>query len=75
MGFEKTSVYKYQSLLTQERDTNLAADCLLVFFAACFPALARFDAETGPASGPRDLTGGAGSFQLILEQLHQQVKL
>lgn len=54
---------------------NLAADSLLVLLAACFPALIRFDAKTGPASGPRDLTGGAGSFQLVLEQLHQQVKL
>lgn len=46
-----------------------------MLLAGFFPALVRFDAETGSASSTRDLTSGAGSFQLILEQLHQQVKL
>lgn len=54
---------------------DLAANGLLVLLAACLPAFVRFDAETGPAPGPRPLTGGAGSFQFVLEQLHQQVEL
>ena len=54
---------------------NLAADSLLVLLAALLSALVRFDAEAGPASGAGNLTSGAGSFLLILEELHQQVKL
>lgn len=61
---------------TVERDTNLAADSLLVLLAALVSALrSRFDAEAGPASAASDLTSGAGGFPLVLEQLHQQVKL
>lgn len=54
---------------------NLAADGLLVLPAALFSALVGFDAEAGPASGAGGLTGGTGGFLLILEQLHEQLKL
>lgn len=43
--------------------------------AARVAALVWFDAEAGPASGAGDLASGTGSLFLILEQLHQQVKL
>lgn len=46
-----------------------------MLLAALFSALVGFDAEAGPASRAWDLTGGAGSFFLIMEQLHQQGKL
>lgn len=54
---------------------NLAADGLLMLPAALLSALVGLDAEAGPASGAGGLTGGAGGFLLILEQLHQQFKL
>ena len=57
------------------KNKNLAADGLLVLLAALLSALVRFDAEAGPATGSWDLTGGAGSFLLVMEQLHQQVEL
>lgn len=56
-------------------DTNLAADSLLVLLAARITALVRFDTEAGSASCARDVTGRAGGFLLVLEQLHQEVKL
>lgn len=46
-----------------------------MLLAALLPALVGFDAEAGPASGAWDLTGGADGFLLVVEQLHQQVKL
>lgn len=58
-----------------EKYINLAADCLLVFLAACVTALVWFDAEARPATSARDLASGTSSFLFILEQLHQQVKL
>lgn len=54
---------------------NLAADGLLVLLAALLSALVGLNAETGPAPGAGGLASGAGGFLLILEQLHQQVKL
>lgn len=54
---------------------NLAADGLLMLPAALLSALVGLDAEAGPASGAGGLTGGAGGFLLILEQLHEQFKL
>lgn len=54
---------------------NLAADGLLVLLAAFVSTLVGLDAQTGAAPGARGLAGGAGGFLLILEQLHQQVKL
>lgn len=56
-------------------DSDLTADGLLVLFAARVPALVGFDAEAGAASGSGDLTGGTRRFLLVLEQLHQQLKL
>ena len=41
-----------------------------MLLAALLSALVRFDAEAGPASGAGNLTSGAGSFLLILEELH-----
>lgn len=46
-----------------------------MLLAALLSALVRFDAEAGPASGAVGLTSGASGFLLVLEQLHQQVKL
>lgn len=46
-----------------------------MLLAALMFAFVGFDAEAGPASGTRGLTGGAGGFLLIMEELHQQVKL
>lgn len=46
-----------------------------MLLAALMLAFIGFDAEAGPASGARGLTGGAGGFLLILEELDQQVKL
>lgn len=60
---------------SEEKGLNLAANGLLVLLAALLSALVRFDAEAGPASCPGDLTSGTGGFLLVLEQLHQQVKL
>lgn len=54
---------------------NLTANGLLVLLAALLSALVGFDAEAGPASCPGDLTSGTGGFLLVLEELHQQVKL
>lgn len=54
---------------------NLAADGLLVLLAALLSTLVGLNAETGPAPGARGLASGAGGFLLILEKLHQQVKL
>lgn len=55
---------------------HLQSDCLLVFFAglACF-VLVWFDAEASASSSGRSSTGWTRGFLLILEQLHQQVKL
>lgn len=55
--------------------THLAAHRLLVLPAALLSALVGLDAEAGPASGAGGLTAGAAGFLLVLEQLHQQVKL
>lgn len=55
--------------------TNLAAHRLLVLLAALLSALFGLDAEAGPASGTGGLAAGAAGFLLVLEQLHQQVKL
>lgn len=60
---------------TQEHGTNLAAHRLLVLPAALLSALVGLDAEAGPASGAGGLAAGAVGFLLVLEQLHQQVKL
>lgn len=54
---------------------NLAADGLLVLPTALLSALVGLNAETGPTPGAGSLASGAGGFLLILEQLHQQVKL
>lgn len=54
---------------------NLAADGLLVILAALLSALVGLNAETGPAPSAGGLASGAGGLLLILEQLHQQVKL
>lgn len=59
----------------KESGTNLAAHRLLVLLAALLSALVRLDAEAGPASGTRGVAAGAAGFLLVLEQLHQQVKL
>lgn len=59
----------------KEALTNLAADRLLVLFAALLSALVGLDAEAGPAAGSGGLAAGAAGCLLILEQLHQQVKL
>lgn len=60
---------------SEEKGINLTADGLLVLLAALLSALVGFDAEAGPASRPGDLTSGTGGFLLVLEELHQQVKL
>lgn len=59
----------------KECGTNLAAHRLLVLLAALLSALVGLDAEAGPASGTGGLAAGAAGFLLVLEQLHQQVKL
>ena len=46
-----------------------------MLLAAFVPALVGLDAEAGPSSGAGDLTGRAGGLFLVLEQLHQQIKL
>ena len=46
-----------------------------MLLAALLSALVRFDAEAGSATSSWDLTSGAGSFLLVMEQLHQQVEL
>lgn len=60
---------------SEEKRIHLAANGLLVLLAALLSALVRFDAEAGPAPCPGDLTRGTGGFLLVLEELHQQVKL
>lgn len=42
---------------------------------ALLSALVGLDAEAGAASGAGGLTRGAGGFLLVLEQLHEQLKL
>lgn len=63
------------SKTTKEPGTHLAAHRLLVLPAALLSALVGLDAEAGPASGAGGLAAGAAGFLLVLEQLHQQVKL